>query len=266
MIANHLGGGIVLIEDLLSKEELDSINLKMIEDTCPVQGFKAVGEKLFLEGGYEIIDKKEDIPTFASRYSDNIESLPFYDTVNDAMHRGVVEYCKLFPVAVESITNCVGRHFIKYVSGNFMGPHSDTSLSYKEGTVEPTSAIALGNTITVSIILNDEFEGGSLLFNTWDIIAKPKAGSALYYPSNYIGSHQVDEVTSGTRWAFLAFYSHGDRTFTSNASLEKYPERYEWTMKLREDIIQSCKEDGLFDPSVDLKNLNRLQRKVRYDR
>ena len=47
MIVNHLGGGIVLIEDLLSKEELDSINLKLIEETCPVQGFRAVGEKLF---------------------------------------------------------------------------------------------------------------------------------------------------------------------------------------------------------------------------
>jgi hypothetical protein len=262
MIVQHLGGGIVLIEDLLSKAELEYINLNLIEETCPVQGFKSVGEKKFLEGGYEIKDLKEDIPTFASRYSENIELLPFFDTVNDAMYRGAVQYCKIFPVAAESITNCVGRHFIKYVSGNFMGPHSDSSLSYKDGTIEPTSAIALGNTVTVSIILNDQFEGGSLLFNTWGIKVQPKAGSALYYPSNYIGSHQVDEVKSGTRWAFLAFYSHGDRTFVSNAALEKYPERYDWTMKFREDIKTAYKEDGLLDPNLDLTNLNRLQRKV----
>jgi len=262
MIVKHLGGGIVLMEDLLSKEELDSINLDLVVEKCPVQGFKAVGEKLFLEGGYEIKDQQEDIPSFASRYSENIESLPFYPTVDEAMYRGVVEYCKIFPVAVESITNCVGRHFIKYVSGNFMGPHSDSSLSYKHGTVEPTSAIALGNTVTVSIILNDQFEGGSILFNTWGIKAEPKAGSALYYPSNYIGSHEVKEVTSGVRWAYLAFYAHGDRTFTSNAAFEKYPERYEWTMKFREDIKKACEQDGLIKEDVDILNLNRLQRKV----
>ena len=57
---------------------------------------------------------------------------------------------------------------------------------------------------------------------------------------------------------------HGQVLQGALADGEKAP--YEWTMKFREDIINSYKEDGLFDPTVDLKNLNRLQRKVQYDR
>jgi hypothetical protein len=50
-----------------------------------------------------------------------------------------------------------------------MGPHSDASLAYKEGTIEAVSTTALGNTITASIILNDSFTGGGIKFSAWDI-------------------------------------------------------------------------------------------------
>jgi hypothetical protein len=253
MMIKHLGSGIVLIEDLLTQKELSSIDLNLIEQQCPRQGFRNIGEKTFLEGGYEV-DLEKDFSHLPTRFIQNIESLPFFKTIDDAMYQGAVQYCKLFPVAAESITNCVGKHFIKYLPGGHMGPHSDSSLAYKDGTLEPVSVIALGNTITSSIILNDDFDGGSILFNTCGFEVKPKPGSALYYPSNYIGAHQVNTVTSGVRWAFLAFYSHGDRTFVSDSTQEQYPERYEWTMNFRQDIRNG------FD--YDHSNLNLLQKKV----
>jgi hypothetical protein len=249
MMIKHLGSGIVLIEDLLTQQDLDLIDLKLIDNSIEPQGYKNIEGKDFMEGGYEV-NLEKDSSNLPTRYFKNIESLSFLQIVDDAMYRGAVEYCKLFPVAAESITNYVGKHFIKYTAGGLMGPHSDASLAYKEGTIETVSTIALGNTITASIILNDSFTGGGIKFNAWDIEAYPKPGSALFYPSNYIGAHEVLEVTSGTRWAFLAFFSHGERIYVTTEYDSQHVARYKWTMKLKNDI----------DPSH--FNLNCLQRKV----
>lgn len=252
MNIKHLGSGIVLVEDLLSKEELNLIDLNLIESQCTPQGYKKINGKDYMEGGYHI--PEEDLSSMPIRYMQGIDTLSFYGTVEDAIYRGAVEYCTLFPVAAESITDCVGKHFVKYLPGAFMGPHSDSSLAYKEGTIEPISSIALGNTVTVSVVLNDEFEGGSIQFKPWGIEVSPKSGSALFYPSNYIGAHNVCEITTGKRWVFLAFLSHGDRSFTPHPNLERYTERYEWTMKLRQDIRNKLNTDQL--------NLNIFQEKI----
>jgi hypothetical protein len=252
MMIKHLGSGIVLIEDLLTQEDLDLIDLNLIETTIEPQGYKKIDGKDFMEGGYPV--PEEDLSSMPIRYMQGIEALPFLDKLNNAMYNGAIEYCKLFPVAAECITDYVGKHFIKYLSGGIMGPHSDASLAYKEGTIETLSTISLGNTITASIILNDLFTGGGIRFNAWDLEVYPKPGSALFYPSNYIGAHEVLEITSGTRWAFLSFFSHGDRTYINPAPNNHYPERYEWTMKFRDSIRSGI---GTIE-----SNLNLSQRKV----
>ena len=251
----HLGSGIVLIEDLLTQDDLDLIDLDFLEKTIEPQGYKKIDGKDFMEGGYVIPEK--DLPSMPIRYMQGIESLSFLDLLNNSMYRGAIEYCKMFPVAAECITDYTGRHFIKYLPGGLMGTHSDASLGYKPNSIEPNSTVALGNTITASIILNDSFTGGGIRFSAWDLEVYPKPGSALFYPSNYIGAHEVLEITSGTRWAFLAFFSHGDRTYVSSAPNNQYPERYKWTMNFRDSIRTSI---GTTEP-----NLNLSQRKVLID-
>jgi hypothetical protein len=252
MKVNHLGNGIVAFEDLLSKEELEEINLSLIEETIEAQGYNKVEQKTFMEGGHFI--PEEDLPTMPIRYIKDIQSLSFVQKINQAMHRAAIEYCKLFPVAAECITDYSGMHFVKYLPKGIMGPHSDTSLGYKPNSIEATSTVAIGNTLTASLLLNDEFTGGGIYFNNWDIEVHPKAGSALFYPSNFIGAHEVREITSGFRWIYLAFYSHGDRTYVSTNSNNHYTQRYEWTNNFRNEIRKELltKEE----------NLNLLQKKV----
>jgi hypothetical protein len=252
MMIKHLGSGIVLIEDLLTQEDLDLIDLNLIETTIEPQGYKKIDGKDFMEGGYSI--PEEDLSSMPIRYMQGIEVLPFLENLNNAMYLGAIEYCKLFPVAAECITDYTGRHFVKYLPGGLMGTHSDASLAYKPDSVEPISTVALGNTFTASVMLNDSFTGGGIRFSAWDLEVYPKPGSALFYPSNYIGAHEVLEITSGTRWAFLAFFSHGDRTYVSSAANNQYPERYEWTMKFRDSIRTGI---GTIE-----SNLNLSQRKV----
>lgn len=254
MQIKHLGSGIVLIEDLLSQDELSLIDFTKIKSQCVPQGYKKINGEDVMEGGYTIPQK--DLATMPMRYNSGIEDLSFYQIIDDALYRGSVEYCTLFPVSLESITNCVGKHFIMYLPGALMGVHSDSSLAYKSGTIEPISTIALGNTVTASIMLNDQFEGGSIKFKAWGIEVFPKPGSALFYPSNYIGAHEVSEVTSGVRWIFLATLTHGDISFiTQYPEKEKYIDRYNWTMKLRQDVRKNIQE-------LPQQNLNNYQKKI----
>ena len=264
MIVKHLGSGIVLIEDLINKEKIDSFDFALIEKTVKKQDHYKVDDKFVSEGGYEILGQK-DFDTTPIRYHQDIKELPFMNTITEAMQRGCLAYCNLFPVAVESITQRRGAHFIKYLKGGVMGPHSDSPLAYKENSVQPISLIALGNTITSSMILNDSFTGGSVYFPTWDISVTPKPGSALFYPSNYIGAHEIKEVTSGVRWAYLEFFGHGDRSLLVQPEHELYQERYEWTTKFKDALRENIRATQPFWAGNALENLNQCQREVLVD-
>ena len=253
MKVKHLGGGVVLIEDILDAETLSSINFDLIESSCTPVGYKKIDGKDYMEGGYYI--PEEDLITMPIRYMQDIDKLACYQAVDDAAYTAALEYCKIFPIAAENITSFGSKHFVKYFPGGLMGVHSDSTISYKDGTVEPTFINSIGNTVSMSIILNDTFTGGEINFKLWDISVSPKAGSALLYPSNYMGAHEVLEVTSGVRWVFLGFLFHGDRSFSVNPEMEKYSEKYEWTIKFRQilrDFFKHSKEG----------NLNMMQEKV----
>ena len=253
MKINHLGHGIVLFEDILSKEMLDEIDLSLIEDQVEAQQLHKIKDKTFMESGHLVME--EEFSFIPTRYHKKVNEISFVKILDDSLYEALVEYCKIFPIAAESITNYSAAHFIKYPPKTLMGPHSDVTLGYKPDTVEPTSTMALGNTITASIFLNNEFEGGSVHFVNWDIEVMPKAGSALFYPSNYIGAHEVKEVTSGFRWVYLAFYSHGDGMYISANPQNRYEERYVWTSDLKNVIRQKLNSNE--------QNLNLLQKKVK---
>jgi len=253
MKVKHLGGGVVLIEDLLDSDTLASIDFSLIETNCTPVGYKKIDGKDYMEGGYYV--PEEDLITMPIRYMQDIDKLACYQAVDDAAYTAALEYCKIFPIAAENITSFGSKHFVKYFPGGLMGVHSDSTISYKDGTVEPTFINSIGNTVSMSIILNDTFTGGEINFKLWDISVSPKAGSALLYPSNYMGAHEVLEVTSGVRWVFLGFLFHGDRSFSVNPEMEKYSEKYEWTIKFRQilrDFFKHSKEG----------NLNTCQQKV----
>ena len=61
-------------------------------------------------------------------------------------------------------------------------------------------------TLTMSLILNDDFEGGEFSFFNKEYIIKPKAGQAIIFPSNFMFPHGVMPVTSGTRYALVTWF------------------------------------------------------------
>jgi hypothetical protein len=56
-----------------------------------------------------------------------------------------------------------------------------------------------------SLLLNDDYEGGELLFPEQNGAVKPKAGDMVVFPGYYV-SHGVAEITKGTRRVLLVFF------------------------------------------------------------
>ncbi len=75
----------------------------------------------------------------------------------------------------------------KYFEGQTMGPHVDYNEDndYLE--------------YTIVVYLNDDYEGGELYFNKFDIKLKPKAGSIVMYPSKFPYIHESLEVLKGRK-------------------------------------------------------------------
>ena len=55
----------------------------------------------------------------------------------------------------------------------------------------------------MSLVLNDDYEGGHLEFPEYNIKLKPKANTVIIFPGSY--SHKVQPITKGKRMALISF-------------------------------------------------------------
>lgn len=61
-------------------------------------------------------------------------------------------------------------------------------------------------TVSITMYINDEYSGGELEYVWFNKTYRPSAGDIIIFPSNYIYSHKVNKVISGTRYAVVRFY------------------------------------------------------------
>lgn len=86
-----------------------------------------------------------------------------------------------------------GYTLLKYSMGNFYIEHVD---SFKE----------IPRTISCSIALNDDYEGGEFAFFNRELKYKIKKGSVLMFPSNFMYPHEIIPVTKGVRYAIITWF------------------------------------------------------------
>lgn len=207
MIVKHLGNGIMLFEDVVDTSDfeayLERINAEILDATHGV----SAGQN---DGGYEIEQEHiSKLPirfnglSYGSEFTKKITTL-----INDGIYRCLIEYCRSFPIAIECIRWRTDGQIASYSVGQMMGPHSDCALPYDEaGNILNT--FPLHNTLTGSMALNDDYEGGAVGFRPWGITVKPKIGSVLIYPSSFVGCHEVEPVVSGVRNSYLQWFCQG---------------------------------------------------------
>lgn len=86
----------------------------------------------------------------------------------------------------------------KYSEGEYYKWHCDQSSNF-DGTLESQRILS------VLFYLNDSFEGGETKFLFGDI--KPKKGSCLLFPSNFMFPHYSFPITKGVKYSLASWLS-----------------------------------------------------------
>ena len=91
-----------------------------------------------------------------------------------------------------SIDGDIGYTLLRYKTGQYIKQHCDvSSWNHK--------------TISVSVGLNHDFEGGEFCFWDGQVKYAHREGDILIFPSHFMFPHEVSEVTSGTRYSIITW-------------------------------------------------------------
>jgi predicted 2-oxoglutarate/Fe(II)-dependent dioxygenase YbiX len=98
--------------------------------------------------------------------------------------------------------------FLKYGVGGKYDVHIDAESLWHVKTENRLEwRKSMDRDISILIYLNEEYEGGQLVFPNQHIALHPKAGMLVAFPSDHHFAHGVMPVTKGTRYALVTWAS-----------------------------------------------------------
>jgi hypothetical protein len=173
------------------------------------------------------------------------ERKQFMQACTDGLYKCVVQYCLLYPEVTPSIWWKTSGHIAGYNNGRGIGPHCDDTIQFEFDEM-PKNEFPIHNTLSSALYLNDcvenedqlngeNFTGGHIKFKYTGLDYMPKAGSAVVYPSNYIGTHEVTPVINGSRYVFLEFFAYGIPKSADGTSGNG--DNLEWLPNIRNDVL-----------------------------
>jgi hypothetical protein len=118
-----------------------------------------------------------------------------YEEIDQGFENAIVDYKNLYNL---KLSFKEGLNFVKYSEGHHFVSHVDAGSSYSS----VVSAVAY---------LNDDYEGGQLVFPLLGFEFKPEAGDIVVFPSSFMHAHKVNAVKSGTRYAIATFWDYTDQ-------------------------------------------------------
>jgi len=142
-------------------------------------------------------------------------------TVDSAIYDCLLNYLTIYPDALQSIWWRTVGHVAAYPEGTSLSVHSDNDVNYRPGT-RPQDQAAVQHALSCSALLNDNFEGGAFAFEYYDLELQLSAGDILLFPSNFLGAHEVKEITKGTRFSYVTWFGQGSPDPTKNIN-PQYP-------------------------------------------
>ena len=112
-----------------------------------------------------------------------------YKIINDLLQQYLKEYDSLGYIRIKEDT---GYMLLRYKTGDYVKKHVDTSSEQHR-------------TLSCSLILNDDYDGGEISFFDGEIIPNLKKGDLLVFPSSFTYPHEVLPVKSGTRYSIITW-------------------------------------------------------------
>lgn len=192
-----LGPGIVAYKNAIKKEWnlIDRLESSLGDESKPI---KWRGARV---GYFETDNSHRNCQDFiytkemlGERNSDNSELMDIHDNVHSAIRECLDDYQTMYAVNIKFIG---AFNMVKYGPGQKFNAHSDDGEPYR---------------CTVSTVgyINDDYDGGDLYFDKFDINVKPEAGDLILFPSSYIYSHASVPVKSGIKYAIVCMTDWSD--------------------------------------------------------
>jgi hypothetical protein len=188
----ELAPGIFLYKNvnLFIDNEIDIIeSLGLLEKTKWQESYAIVnGEKVVNK---KIRDSNSFILKFIRDNDENLEidstSHEFSKKIFKATNPYLEDYQQHFGAILDNEHE--DYRILKYTTGQKFGTHIDDGILYRR--------------ISTIYYLNDDYDGGEINFPRFNLSYKPKTKDFLIFPSNFMYSHYISEITKGTRYCIV---------------------------------------------------------------
>lgn len=213
-----LGSGIVLFENSFDTSEnvltyLSSLHLTEISNNYSEEFNDDGTIKCFVNrSGHRF--NPEDIDKNCVRlsnyysYPDSEECINFFENCDRSVYSALLQYLEIFPMLLPCIWWKTKGHPILYPTGSEQGLHCDNDINYMPG-FEPSMQLGIRHVVAAMCYLNDDFEGGEIVFPYANVSHRPSKGDVLLFPANYICAHYVSPITLGKRYSYLQYFGQG---------------------------------------------------------
>lgn len=109
-------------------------------------------------------------------------------------------------------------HLLRYKLGGFYNFHADSeNWNQKNGVWER----AIERDFSFLIYLNDDFQGGEIIFPHFNFTFKPKKGMFVCFPSDHRFIHKVAKTTAGTRYVIVTWAAVENTKKVNNSPINK---------------------------------------------
>ena len=112
-----------------------------------------------------------------------------FNIITDHLKKYLENYDSLGYVQIKEDT---GYMLLRYKIGDYVKKHVDTSSEQHR-------------TLSCSLILNDDYDGGEMSFFDGEVKPDLKRGDLVIFPSSFTYPHEVLPVKSGTRYSIITW-------------------------------------------------------------
>lgn len=148
---------------------------------------------------------KKECTRFSFFDKNELQIVKRIDSIIDTL---LLHYIKEYPMSLPCLWWKTEGHVLYYREQNELGLHSDNDINFRPGLV-PDFQLGTRHILAAIAYFHVDCEGGELVFPYLNKKIKPESGDIIFFPSNFIYSHQVQKIHSGTRLALLSYYGQG---------------------------------------------------------
>ena len=112
------------------------------------------------------------------------------EILESSLDQCLKDYCSQY--AIDGIVP-EDWQLVRYGEGQQFGTHLDENYDNPR-------------TVSLTMYINNDYTGGELEYVWFNKTYRPDPGDIIIFPSNYVFSHKVHKVLSGTRYVVVRFY------------------------------------------------------------